>query len=165
MKIYTVERKFYPKKVRKMKVMYLPPSKTTDRFKRLNLEPTAEVYVRCDNFGNFIERGKDRTYRILSVDDHPIIEVEDITNKKFVEADLEVYDLWQAPSGNLFLKVNEEYSIPIGTIGNHGPDEHNPVLRFSPSNDVTPVKKVGRLQIDFNKILTREELDVIEYEG
>jgi len=32
------------------------------------------------------------------------------------EKDLNVLDLWKAPSGNLFLKINESYSIALGTL-------------------------------------------------
>ena len=36
-----------------------------------------------------------------------------------VEKDLKIYDVWEAPSGNLFIKLTNEYSIAIGVKGNH----------------------------------------------
>lgn len=37
------------------------------------------------------------------------------------EKDLEIYDVWKAPTGNLFIKLSDNYSIAIGQKGHHDP--------------------------------------------
>jgi hypothetical protein len=61
---------------------------------------------------------------------------------------LEIYDVWESPNGNLFIKLSDDYSIAIGPKGNHKPlEEWNELKKtqYVKSNDVTPVKKVGKL--------------------
>lgn len=62
------------------------------------------------------------------------------------EFDLEVYDVWKSPNGNLFIKVSDEYSIAIGPEGDHTPNE----IDFKRSNyvhasSIVTVKKVGKI--------------------
>ena len=40
-----------------------------------------------------------------------------------LEKDLEIYDVWESPSGNLFIKMTEDYSIAIGSKGCHEPTQ------------------------------------------
>jgi hypothetical protein len=68
-----------------------------------------------------------------------------------IEKDLEIYDIWEAPNGNLFIKTSDEYSIAIGSKGNHVPSIECGELertQYAKRNDFTPVKKVGRLVFD-----------------
>ena len=37
------------------------------------------------------------------------------------EKDLEMYDIWESPNGNLFIKISDSYSIAIGPKGGHEP--------------------------------------------
>lgn len=30
-----------------------------------------------------------------------------------IEKDLEIYDIWESPNGNLFIKISDNYSIGI----------------------------------------------------
>lgn len=65
------------------------------------------------------------------------------------EKDLEIYDVWEAPSGNLFIKLTDNYSIAIGPKGNNlllANDLKS--TQYVKSDDVTPVKKVGKLIFD-----------------
>lgn len=65
-----------------------------------------------------------------------------------LEKDLDVYDVWEAPSGNLFIKVSDDYSIAFGSKGNHEPNEEWGELKrtqYVKSNNVVPVKKVGKI--------------------
>ena len=65
-----------------------------------------------------------------------------------VEKDLEIYDIWKSPSGNLFIKISDDYSIAIGPKGQHDPIEEWGDLKrtqYVKSNNVTTVKKVGRM--------------------
>jgi hypothetical protein len=66
-----------------------------------------------------------------------------------IEKDLEIYDVWESPNGNIFIKLTDEYSIAIGPKGDHAPNEfdfrHN---QFVKANGITPVKKVGKLVFD-----------------
>ena len=67
------------------------------------------------------------------------------------EKDLGIYDIWESPNGNLFIKTSDEYSIAIGSKGNHIPNiEWGELKRtqYVKRNDVTPVKRVGRLIFD-----------------
>lgn len=62
------------------------------------------------------------------------------------EFDLEVYDVWKSPSGNLFIKVSDDYSIAIGPKGDHTPNEidfkRNSYVKAS---SIVTVKKVGKI--------------------
>jgi hypothetical protein len=62
------------------------------------------------------------------------------------EFDLEVYDVWESPNGNLFIKVSDEYSIAIGTKGDHTPNEID-LKRSSyvKASSIVTVKKVGKI--------------------
>ena len=67
------------------------------------------------------------------------------------EEDLEVYDVYEAPSGNLFIKLSNEYSIAIGAKGKHNPTKVWSELertQYVKSSNVVPVKKVGRIIFD-----------------
>lgn len=67
------------------------------------------------------------------------------------EKDLDILDVWESPNGNLFIKVSEEYSIAIGPKGNHTPNvEYGELKRsqYIKANDITPVKKVGKIVFD-----------------
>ncbi len=68
-----------------------------------------------------------------------------------LEKDLDVYDIWQAPNGNLFIKITDDYSIGIGSKGHHEPQGALGELnrtQYVKENNVTPVKKVGRMVFD-----------------
>jgi hypothetical protein len=68
-----------------------------------------------------------------------------------IEKDLEIYDVWESPSGNLFIKISDDYSIGIGTKGHHEPNEEWREFertQYVKSNNITPVKKVGRMVFD-----------------
>lgn len=65
------------------------------------------------------------------------------------EKDLKIYDLWESPNGNLFLKVSDEYSIAIGPKEGHEPNEHDlKISQFILKSEICPVKKVGQLVFD-----------------
>lgn len=65
------------------------------------------------------------------------------------EKDLDILDLWESPNGNLFLKVNDNFSVALGQKGFFGPIEHyEKGATFVLSDTVTPVKKVGKLIFD-----------------
>jgi hypothetical protein len=67
------------------------------------------------------------------------------------EKDLEIYDVWESPNGNLFIKLTDDYSIAIGPKGEHQPlEDANDLKRtqYVKSNDVFPVKKVGKIVFD-----------------
>jgi hypothetical protein len=66
---------------------------------------------------------------------------------KKTEKDLKIYDVWEAPTGNIFIKVSEDYSIVLGTKGYHKPNDYDlKQSQYIKSNDVTPAKKVGKLK-------------------
>jgi len=68
-----------------------------------------------------------------------------------LEKDLEIYDIWESPNENLFIKISDDYSIGIGTKGHHEPNEEWGELKrtqYVKSNNITPVKKVGRMVFD-----------------
>ncbi len=67
------------------------------------------------------------------------------------EKDLEVYDVWESPNGNLFIKMTEDHSIAIGAKSNHEPNENDNKSPYVKRNDITPVKKVGRIVFDVEK--------------
>jgi hypothetical protein len=71
------------------------------------------------------------------------------------EKDLDIYDVWESPNGNLFIKVSEEYSIAIGSKGDHNPTSEGfddfKHSQYVPSSNIVTVKKVGK--IFFNKEL------------
>ena len=68
-----------------------------------------------------------------------------------LEKDLEIYDIWESPNKNLFIKISNDYSIAIGSKGNHKPNEDFCDLKrtqYVKSNDITPVKKIGKIIFD-----------------
>ena len=68
-----------------------------------------------------------------------------------LEKDLEIYDIWESPNGNLFIKLSEDWSIAIGPKGHHQPNVEWGELnrsQYIKRNDVTPVKKVGKLKFE-----------------
>lgn len=68
-----------------------------------------------------------------------------------LEKDLKIYDVWESPNGNLFIKISDDYSIGIGTKGHHEPNEEYGDLKrtqYVKSDSVTPVKRVGRMVFD-----------------
>jgi len=68
-----------------------------------------------------------------------------------IEKDLEIYDIWESPNENLFIKISDNYSIGIGPKGHHEPNEEWNELKsvkYVKSNNITPVKKVGRIVFD-----------------
>jgi len=62
------------------------------------------------------------------------------------EKDLKIYDVWESPNGNLFIKLTEEYSIAIGAKGYHGPNPFDKGTSYVRRGDNTLVKKVGRIK-------------------
>jgi hypothetical protein len=67
---------------------------------------------------------------------------------KLMEKDLEIYDVWESPSGNIFIKISEYYSIAIGPKGQHQPIKDWGDLertQYVKSSDITPVKKIGKI--------------------
>ena len=80
-----------------------------------------------------------------------------------LEKDLDIYDVWQAPNDNLFIKVSEEYSIAIGPKGHHAPSKTWNELSHSQyvkRGDV-PVIKVGKVIIGL-KSERKEKLQKIK---
>jgi hypothetical protein len=78
-----------------------------------------------------------------------------------IESDLEIYDVWEAPNGNIFIKMSQNYSIGIGTKGNHAPlgdDLH--ISNYSKSNDITPVKRIGKLCFGEEEIEWERDLKI-----
>jgi hypothetical protein len=68
-----------------------------------------------------------------------------------IEQELKDLDLWQSPNGNLFLKMNSQFSIALGNINTfHQIGFHNESEKFSivKSNPIIPVRKVGKLKIN-----------------
>jgi hypothetical protein len=68
-----------------------------------------------------------------------------------IEKDLEIYDIWESPNGNLFIKMSDDWSIAIGSKGHHEPNVEWGELKqtqYIKRSDITPVKKVGRLVFD-----------------
>lgn len=62
------------------------------------------------------------------------------------EKDLEIYDVWVSPNGNMFIKISDNYSIGIGHGANHEPNEvSGKAAPYVKADDVTPVKKVGKI--------------------
>jgi len=62
-----------------------------------------------------------------------------------LEKDLEIYDIWESPNGNLFIKISDDYSIGIGPKGYHEPNEEWGELKrtqYVKSNNITHGKKV-----------------------
>ena len=65
------------------------------------------------------------------------------------EKDLEIYDVWESPNENLFIKISENHSLAIGAKGYHDPNENDSTgSQYVKSNDIVPVKKVGRIIFD-----------------
>jgi hypothetical protein len=67
------------------------------------------------------------------------------------EKDLEIYDVWESPNGNLFIKLSENYSIAIGPPGKHDPNSEWGELETSQyvrASNIVPAKKVGSLVLN-----------------
>lgn len=67
------------------------------------------------------------------------------------ETELEIYDVYEAVSGNLFIKISNDYSIAIGSKGFHDPSNHLYELdetQYVKINNICNVKKVGKLIFD-----------------
>lgn len=65
------------------------------------------------------------------------------------EKELKIYDVWQSPNGNLFIKISDDYSIAIGPKGGHHPIVESGDLnhtQYIKSNDLKYCKKVGKLK-------------------
>jgi hypothetical protein len=68
------------------------------------------------------------------------------------EKDLKIYDVWESPNGNLFLKVHDRWSLALGDKGNHNPNDWDlKMSQFVKQSDLVPVKKVGRLKFKKKK--------------
>jgi hypothetical protein len=68
-----------------------------------------------------------------------------------LEKDLDIYDVWESHNQNIFIKVSDSYSIAIGSRGNHEPNAEWGELKstqYVKANDVSPVKKIGRIIFD-----------------
>lgn len=68
-----------------------------------------------------------------------------------IERDLNIFDVWESPNGNQFIKISNEYSIAIGGEGDHEPNIEAGDLKhtqYVKSNDITPVKKIGKIVFD-----------------
>lgn len=67
-----------------------------------------------------------------------------------LEKDLEIYDVWESPNKNLFIKISDNYSIAIGEKGEHEPLKgyyENQTL-YVKRSETCEVKKVGRIIFD-----------------
>jgi hypothetical protein len=68
-----------------------------------------------------------------------------------LEKDLEIYDIWEAPSGNIFIKLSDNYSIAIGRKGDHEPSNvwnETEKSQYVKSSEFVKVKKIGKLKFD-----------------
>lgn len=68
-----------------------------------------------------------------------------------LEKDLNIYDVWESPNGNLFIKMTNEYSLAIGPKNNHEPLRALNELKqtqYVKASEITPVKKVGSIVFD-----------------
>jgi hypothetical protein len=66
---------------------------------------------------------------------------------KLLEKDLKVFDVWESPNGNWFLKVDDNHSIALGSKGHHGPEYEGEKPSYVKANDIVPVKKIGKIKI------------------
>ena len=65
------------------------------------------------------------------------------------EKDLEIYDVWKSPNGNLFIKMCETHSLAIGAKGHHEPNENDSNnSQYVKTSNIPNVKKVGRIVFD-----------------
>lgn len=65
------------------------------------------------------------------------------------ETELEIYDVFEAFSGNLFIKISNDYSIAIGSKGFHDPSNYElDVTQYVKISNIPNVKKVGKLIFD-----------------
>ena len=68
-----------------------------------------------------------------------------------IENDLEIYDVWESDNGNIFIKIDNEYSIAIGPKNGHSPNiEYNDLkhTQYVKSNNISTVKKIGKIIFD-----------------
>jgi hypothetical protein len=78
-----------------------------------------------------------------------------------LEKELELYDVWESPNGNIFIKMGAGWSIGIGHINGHQPNQLDlSKTQYVKESDTVPVKKVGKLVIGAPDILNlRDNLD------
>lgn len=65
------------------------------------------------------------------------------------EKDLDVFDVWESPNGNHFIKITNSLSIAIGPEGGYEP--HSSDLKhtqYVKADNITPVKKIGKIVFD-----------------
>jgi len=111
---------------------YCPKCKQDGGLSHYN-HPPAQPYYLCENCDKITT---DSEYAEL------------MKPQELKEKDLNIYDVWESPNGNLFLKVSEDYSLALGTKGNHAPSKIWGDLghtQYVKSSDVFPVVMVGRL--------------------
>lgn len=62
---------------------------------------------------------------------------------EITEKDLNIGDVWEAPNGNVFIKVSNNYSIAIGNFGREPIEDELKNSQYVKSNDFVNVKKIG----------------------
>lgn len=70
---------------------------------------------------------------------------------KTLEKDLEVFDVFTSPNGNYFLKVNNEFSLPLykREDGSFGPKLGEDLkTQFIRKSEICSVVKVGKLILE-----------------
>jgi hypothetical protein len=73
-------------------------------------------------------------------------ESDKFSSNDMKEQDLEIYDVWKSPNGNLFIKISNNYSISIGPKGSHEPNDVDlKMSQYVKSSPIVPVKKVGKI--------------------
>ncbi len=130
-----------------------------DDFRFENLENTIELTEKLIQDIIMVARWKD--HHAHSIDkagtraDEFINHLKEMVGEKYKsgdlkEKDLDVYDLWQSPNSNLFLKINENESLVLGPYKEHHSDTNGRLTYFSTvqSNSITEVKHVGFLKIN-----------------
>lgn len=93
------------------------------------------------------------SHRITSLKSHLLSQylAEFLGEYVKIESDLNIFDVWESPNGNLFLKINDEYSVPLGHKSSVGQvlqgmeNDHCFIKR----NNITAVKKVGQVIMNF----------------
>lgn len=69
--------------------------------------------------------------------------------KLVTEAELDLYDVWESPNGNVFIKISDEYSIAIGHLNNHNPFDFDlKQTQYVKANHLPYCKKIGKLNIN-----------------
>lgn len=80
-----------------------------------------------------------------------------------IEKDLDIFDVWQSPCGNLFIKMSDNYSLAIGPEGQHEPNNTWGDLsrtQYVKKSDVVTVIKVGRVL--FNQPIKAERKEKLK---